>query len=73
MSVGLVAVRLLYRFYVFDHLSKWFTFFRLCASLSAVSFRFTLADNICGYSNPTSLLHLYRHCPQGYGLLWKPN
>ena len=27
MSVGLLAVRLLYRFYVFGHLSKWFTFF----------------------------------------------
>jgi hypothetical protein len=27
MSVGLLVVRLLYRFYVFGHLSKWFTFF----------------------------------------------
>jgi hypothetical protein len=27
MSVGLLAVRLLYRFYVCVHLSKWFTFF----------------------------------------------
>lgn len=27
MSVGLLAVRLLYRFYVFGHLSKWFTLF----------------------------------------------
>ena len=26
MSVGLLAVRLLYRFYVRVHLSKWFTF-----------------------------------------------
>ncbi len=26
MSVGLLVVRLLYRFYVFGHLSKWFTF-----------------------------------------------
>ena len=26
MSVGLLAVRLLYRFYVFGHLSKSFTF-----------------------------------------------
>jgi len=26
MSVCLLAVRLLYRFYVFGHLSKWFTF-----------------------------------------------
>ena len=27
MSVGLLAVRLLYRFYVCVHLSEWFTFF----------------------------------------------
>jgi len=27
MSVGLLVVRLLYLFYVFGHLSKWFTFF----------------------------------------------
>ncbi len=27
MSVGLLVVRLLYCFYVFGHLSKWFTFF----------------------------------------------
>jgi hypothetical protein len=27
MSVGLLVVRFLYRFYVFGHLSKWFTFF----------------------------------------------
>lgn len=27
MSVGLLFVRLWYRFYVFGHLSKWFTFF----------------------------------------------
>jgi hypothetical protein len=27
MSVGLLVVRYLYRFYVFGHLSKWFTFF----------------------------------------------
>ena len=27
MSVGLLVVRLIYRFYVFGHLSKWFTFF----------------------------------------------
>ncbi len=26
MSVGLLAVQLLYRFYVVGHLSKWFTF-----------------------------------------------
>ncbi len=26
MSVGLLVVRLLYCFYVFGHLSKWFTF-----------------------------------------------
>jgi hypothetical protein len=26
MSVGLLVVRLLYRFYVFGHLSKWFVF-----------------------------------------------
>jgi hypothetical protein len=26
MSVGLLVVRLLYRFYVRVHLSKWFTF-----------------------------------------------
>jgi len=28
MSVGLLFVQLLYRFYVFGHLSKWFTFSR---------------------------------------------
>ena len=36
MSVGLLAVRLLYRFYVLGHLSKWFTFSQLlvvCLSL----------------------------------------
>jgi hypothetical protein len=27
MSVGLLVVRLLYRFYICVHLSKWFTFF----------------------------------------------
>src|SRR5690554_6778972 len=32
MSVGLLVVRLLYRFYVFGHLSKWFTFFCFCHS-----------------------------------------
>jgi len=32
MSVGLLVVRLQYRFYVFGHLSKWFTFFYFCHS-----------------------------------------
>jgi hypothetical protein len=31
-SVGLFVVRLQYRFYVFGHLSKWFTFFYFCHS-----------------------------------------
>jgi len=49
MSVGLLAVRLFYRFYVLGHLSKWFTFFlSLSSSLSAVSCRFTLAGNVLG-------------------------
>jgi hypothetical protein len=37
MSVGLLVVRLLYRFYVRVHVSKWFTFFSflvVCSSLS---------------------------------------
>ena len=40
MNVGLLAVRLLYRFYVFGHLSKWFTFFSflvVCLLLSGRS------------------------------------
>ena len=42
MSVGLLVVRLLYRFYVCVHLSKWFTF-----SVFVVSFS-TLAGNVSG-------------------------
>ena len=33
MSVGILVVRLLYRFYVCVHLSKWFSFSRLSQSL----------------------------------------
>lgn len=32
MSVGLLAVRLLYRFYVRVHLSKWLLFLSFCHS-----------------------------------------
>jgi hypothetical protein len=39
------ARKLYYRFYVFCHLSKWFTFSLLCLFLSAVLCRFTLAAN----------------------------
>jgi len=50
MSVGLLVVRLLYRFYVLGHLSKWFTLFLYisvvlllsCRSLRLlVTFQFT--------------------------------
>ena len=46
MSVGLLAVRLLYRFYVLVHLSKWFTFSSVyvCRFVVVVS-SFTLAGN----------------------------
>ena len=46
MSVGLLAVRLLYRFYVCVHLSKWFTFFSVFSRLFLVVVSsFTLAGN----------------------------
>jgi len=44
-QVGLLAVRLLYRFYVCVHLSKWFTFFSFLVVCSLLSGRFTLAGN----------------------------
>ena len=47
MSVGLLAVRLLYRFYVCVHLSKWFTFFSVFSRLFLVVVSsFTLAGNV---------------------------
>ena len=47
MSVGLLAVRLLYRFYVCVHLSKWFTFFSVFSRLFLVVVSsFTLAGNL---------------------------
>ena len=39
MSVGLLVVRLLYRFYVCVHLSKWFTFFSFLVVCSLLSGR----------------------------------
>jgi hypothetical protein len=46
MSVGLLVVRLLYRFYVWVHLSKWFTFFSFFSRLFVVvGSSFTLAAN----------------------------
>lgn len=39
MSVGLLAVRLLYRFYVCVHLSKWFTFSQFSVVCSLLSCR----------------------------------
>jgi hypothetical protein len=46
MSVGLLVVRLLYRFYVCVHLSKWFTFFSflvVCLLLSGRPLHLTLS------------------------------
>ncbi|MGB4897789.1 MAG: hypothetical protein WBP57_05105 [Ignavibacteria bacterium] len=49
MSVGLLAVRLLYRFYVCVHLSKWFTLSLLFGRLSVVvGSSVTLAANVLG-------------------------
>ena len=45
MSVGILVVRLLYRFYVCVHLSKWFSFSRLSQSLMVVVSSYTLAGN----------------------------
>jgi hypothetical protein len=48
MSVGLLAVRLLYRFYVFGHLSKSFTFLFISVVL-LLSCRFLrLLVTVCG-------------------------
>lgn len=40
MSVGLLAVQMLYRFYVVVHLSKWFTFFSFLVVYLLLSCRF---------------------------------
>ncbi len=45
MSVGLLAVRLLYRFYVLGHLSKWFTFLFNSVVVLLSCRLFTLAGN----------------------------
>ena len=46
MSVGLLVVRLLYRFYVCVHLSKWFTFlFMFWSSVQCSECRFTIGYN----------------------------
>ena len=46
MSVGLLAVRLLYRFYVCVHLSKWFTFlFMFWSSVQCTECRPTIGYN----------------------------
>ena len=45
MSVGLLVGRLLYCFYVFGHLSKWFTFSVYCSLFFVGSLSFTLAHN----------------------------
>jgi hypothetical protein len=50
MSVGLLVVRLLYRFYVCVHLSKWFTFslfLVVCLLLSGRPLH--LLPMFCGY------------------------
>jgi hypothetical protein len=46
MSVGLLVVRLLYRFYVCVHLSKWFTFSVYVVRFLVVVSSFTLAGNV---------------------------
>ena len=47
MSVGLLVVRFLYGLYVVVHLSKFISLFSVFTrSMSAVSCRFTLADNV---------------------------
>lgn len=51
MSVGLLAVRLLYRFYVRVHLSKWFTFSLFMSVVSLLSCR-SLRLHLTVYSLP---------------------
>ena len=46
MSVGILVVRLLYRFYVCVHLSKWFSFSRSSQSFMVVVSSYTLAGNV---------------------------
>jgi hypothetical protein len=47
MSVGLLVVRLLYCFYVFGHLSKWFAFlFLVPVSLSGCVVRYTCSQRL---------------------------
>jgi len=46
MSVGLLVVRLLYRFYVVGHLSQWFTFSVYVSRFVVVVSSFTLAGNL---------------------------
>jgi len=46
MSVGLLVVRLLYRFYVCVHLSKWFTFSVYVSRFVVVVSSNTLAGNV---------------------------
>ena len=48
MSVGLLAVQMLYRFYVVGHLSKWFNFSVYVVRLFVVVSSFTLAGNVFG-------------------------
>ncbi|MCB0536370.1 MAG: hypothetical protein KDE33_02470, partial [Bacteroidetes bacterium] len=58
MSVGLLAVRLLYRFYVCVHLSKWFTFFSVFSRLFLVVVSsFTLAGNGFRLGDVADYLH----------------
>ena len=54
MSVGLLAVRLLYRFYVVGHLSKWFTFSVYVVRFLVIVSFFTLAgNNLISATHPT--------------------
>ncbi len=46
MSVGSLAVQMLYRFYVVGHLSKWFTFSVYVVRLLVVVSSFRLAYNV---------------------------
>jgi len=57
MSVGLLAVRLLYRLYVCVHLSKWFTFFLFMSVVSLLLCRFTLAGNGLGIAEGGEFYH----------------
>jgi len=67
MSVGLLVVCLLYRFYVFCHLSKWFTFFLfkfvfVCCVVSFYALLVTVDGMVsCGITRqfPISLLRLF--------------